>query len=143
MSLNNIAQTMPEILRDVRIMARQKKSFDYIRKIIGWPADKMQEFCISNGIDVVGMPRQAGKAPPPKPVVPMPARRYARSDLNEQRHVTIAFTTTAAIAAIMEIQAARRNLSKSNLAHKLLAAIEARGWWDDILRDPVPGSPPP
>lgn len=140
---SDIAQTLPEILRDVRIMARQHKSFDYIRKIIGWPPGKLQEFCISNGIDVVGMPRPANAIATPKPAAEIPVRRYVRSELNELRHVTVAFQTTAALAAVMEIQAGRRNLSKSHLTHKLLAEIEARGWWDDILRDPVPGSPPP
>jgi len=139
-------QTTEERLRDIRIMIRQGKSFDYIREVFGWTADVLRTVCTANGVEIDG---NAAPAPPqPKarataepapvhvPAIRPPGERprgYGRITSAQPRSVRVACVTTPMIAHEVARQAALRGMAEGALMHSLLAGAYKRGLWSDLL----------
>lgn len=102
--------------RDIRIMLHLGRSVDYILSVLGWTSDYFMRFCRAHEIAL--------------PALPGGARRRDRADA---RYVTVGFSTTFVLDEALAREAARRHKTKSSLLHALVAAVQARGLWSDIL----------
>lgn len=122
--INGVKNLSAAKVRDIRIMARQGKSWAYILDVIGCSASILHGTCALHGIVIAGAP-------------PAPAELRERS--LPARSATLGLITTAALAAEVKAQAARRKITSGLLLHRIVAAIAARDLWDGLLdSDSVP-----
>lgn len=123
-------QTIPEKVRDIRIMLRQGKSAAHIAGVFGWSAAYFAEFSRSHGIELP-QDQQAGLATTPMQNLSVRKRPTGRRD--NSRPVQLCFNTAAPIAGGILEAARERNTSVSVIVDRIVSGAHALGLWAELL----------
>lgn len=133
------------VMRDIAIMARQKKSFAHIRAVTGWSAERLCDACRRHGIVIADAPAPrpaaaAGLSAPRAKPGPRHYFRYYRDCAPDgARSAQMQFQTRPQLRRAIVLIAERRAVSVSHLLHLLVEAAVERDLWRALLDEAESG----
>lgn len=127
------------VMRDIAIMARQKKSFAHIRAVTGWSVERLRDACLRHGIviaDAPAPPEGPQARPAAMPAKPGPRHYfhyYRDAAPDGARGAQMQFQTRPPLRRAIVLIAEHRAISVSHLLHLMVEAAVERDLWGALL----------